>query len=41
MRHIFVGIDLGDKNSVSRMGVDREKTERFGFPTQRPAMIGN
>src|SRR5438093_1990908 len=35
MRHIFVGIDLGDKNSVSRMGVDREKTERFGFVNSR------
>jgi len=31
VRHIFVGIDLGDKNSVARMAVDREKTERFGF----------
>jgi transposase len=35
MKHIFVGIDLGDKNSVSRMGVDREKTERFGFVNSR------
>lgn len=31
VKHIFVGIDLGDKNSVARIGVDREKTERFGF----------
>jgi transposase len=30
-RHIFVGIDLGDKNSVARIGVDREKSERVGF----------
>src|SRR2546421_6765854 len=35
VRHIFVGIDLGDKNSVSRMGVEREKTERFGFVNSR------
>ena len=35
VNHIFVGIDLGDKNSVSRMGVDREKTERFGFVNSR------
>jgi len=31
MRHIFVGIDLGDKNSVARIAVDRDKSERFGF----------
>jgi transposase len=30
-KHIFVGIDLGDKNSVARIGVDLEKSERFGF----------
>lgn len=30
-RHIFVGIDLGDKNSVARIAVDREKSERMGF----------
>jgi transposase len=30
-KHIFVGIDLGDKNSVARIGVDLEKGERFGF----------
>lgn len=35
VRHIFVGIDLGDKNSVARMAVDREKTERFGFVNNR------
>lgn len=29
--HIFVGIDLGDKNSVARIAVDREKSDRFGF----------
>jgi transposase len=33
--HIFIGIDLGDKNSVTRMGVDREKSERFGFVNNR------
>jgi transposase len=31
LRHIFVGIDLGDKNSVARMAMDREKAERYGF----------
>jgi len=31
VRHIFVGIDLGDKNSVARIAVDREKSERLGF----------
>jgi transposase len=31
VKHIFVGIDLGDKNSVARIAVDREQTERFGF----------
>jgi transposase len=31
VRHIFVGNDLGDKNSVARIAVDREKSERFGF----------
>lgn len=35
VRHIFVGIDLGDKNSVARMAVDREKSERFGFVNNR------
>jgi transposase len=35
VRHIFVGIDLGDKNSVARTAVDREKTERFGFVNNR------
>ena len=33
--HIFVGIDLGDKNSVARIAVDREKSERFGFMNNR------
>lgn len=35
MRHIFVGIDLGDKNSVARIAVDREKSERLGFVNNR------
>jgi len=35
MKHIFVGIDLGDKNSVARIGLDREKSERFGFVNTR------
>jgi transposase len=35
VRHIFVGIDLGDKNSVARIAIDREKTERFGFVNNR------
>src|SRR2546421_8038926 len=35
LKHIFVGIDLGDKNSVGRIAVDREKTERFGFVNDR------
>src|SRR6516225_3791689 len=35
VRHIFVGIDLGDKNSVARIAVDREKSERLGFINTR------
>ena len=35
LRHIFVGIDLGDKNSVGRIAVDREKSERLGFMNNR------
>jgi transposase len=35
VRHIFVGIDLGDKNSVARMALDREKTERYTFVNNR------
>jgi transposase len=35
VRHIFVGIDLGDKNSVARIAVDRDKSERFGFVNNR------
>src|SRR4030095_1721922 len=35
VRHIFVGIDLGDKNSVARIAVEREKSERFGFVNTR------
>lgn len=34
-KHIFVGIDLGDKNSVARLGVDLEKGERIGFVNTR------
>jgi len=34
-RHIFIGIDLGDKNSVTRIAVDREKSERFTFINNR------
>jgi transposase len=34
-KHIFVGIDLGDKNSVARIAVDRESSERFGFVNTR------
>lgn len=34
-KHIFVGIDLGDKNSVARIAVDREKSERLGFINTR------
>ncbi len=34
-RHIFVGIDLGDKNSVARMAADRDKSERLGFVNTR------
>ena len=33
--HIFVGIDLGDKNSVARIAMDREKSDRFGFVNSR------
>jgi len=33
--HIFVGIDLGDKNSVARIAVDRGKSERLGFVNTR------
>jgi transposase len=35
VNHIFVGIDLGDKNSVARIAVNREKTERLGFVNDR------
>jgi transposase len=31
VNHIFVGIDLGDKNSVARIAVNRERAERLGF----------
>jgi len=30
-KHILVGIDLGDKNSVARIAADRENSERFNF----------
>jgi transposase len=33
--HIFVGIDLGDKNSVARIAVNRAKSERLGFINTR------
>jgi hypothetical protein len=36
MRHIFVGIDLGDKRSVARIGIDnQEGSERLGFVNTR------
>ena len=35
LRHIFVGIDLGDKNSVARMAVERQASERLGFVNNR------
>ena len=35
MRHIFVGIDLGDKNSVARIATDRDSSQRFGFVNTR------
>src|SRR4029450_15682 len=34
-KHIFIGIDLGDKNSVGRIALDREKSERFTFVNNR------
>ena len=34
-KDIFIGIDLGDKNSVARIAVDREKSERFTFVNNR------
>jgi transposase len=35
VNHIFIGIDLGDKNSVARIAVNLAKTERFGFVNDR------
>src|SRR5688572_27938836 len=36
MRHIFAGIDLGDKKSVARIGIDNQKdSERLGFVNTR------
>jgi transposase len=34
-KYIFAGIDQGDKNSVARIAVDREKSERLGFVNTR------
>jgi len=34
-KHIFVGIDLGDKKSVARIAEDREKSESFKFVNTR------
>jgi len=34
-KYIFAGIDQGDKNSVARIAVDREKGERLGFVNTR------
>lgn len=34
-KHILIGIDLGDKTSVARIALDREKPERFGFVNDR------
>src|SRR5262249_18075857 len=35
VRHIFVGIDLGDKNSVARIAMDQEKSQRRAFMNNR------
>ena len=35
VNHIFVGIDLGDKNSVARIAVNRDRGQRFGFVNDR------
>jgi len=35
VNYIFVGIDLGDKNSVARVAVNRGKSERVGFVNDR------
>jgi len=34
-RYIFAGIDLGDKNSVARIAIDRNSSQRFGFVNTR------
>jgi transposase len=40
MRHIFVGIDLGDKKSVSRIGIDNQAgSERLGFVNTRSGRV--
>src|SRR5690349_14236120 len=39
VKHIFVGIDLGDKNSVARIALDGEKRERFGFVNNRRGRV--
>ena len=35
VNHIFVGIDLGDKNSIARIGVNRESSHRLSFLNSR------
>ena len=35
VNHIFVGIDLGDKNSVARIAENQERGQRFGFVNDR------
>jgi len=35
VNHIFVGIDLGDKNSVARIAMDQNRGQRFGFVNDR------
>ena len=40
MNHIFIGIDLGDKNSVARIAVNRGKTERRAFVNDRRGRAG-
>jgi hypothetical protein len=40
LRNIFVGIDLGDKNSVARIAVDRGKAERYGFVNNAQGRAG-
>jgi len=35
VNHIFVGIDLGDKNSVARIALQQERGQRVGFVNDR------